>query len=109
MNELLDRLDEERLREWFVEQRWFGSKAREVAHLNVLEVAPLDGEPEPMMALALVEARFHAGTHELYQLPLGFRHCSLSRSSRRASIPARTSSTSCHWGCARRTRAGPTT
>ena len=37
MSELLDTLDEERLREWFVEQRWFGSKAREVAHLNVLE------------------------------------------------------------------------
>ena len=50
------------------------SRARS-AQLNLLEVAPLDGdEPEPLMALALVEARFHAGTHELYQLPLGFRH-----------------------------------
>jgi maltokinase len=71
---LLEHIDPETLRAWLVDQRWYASKAREVAHLNVLEIAPLDGEPEPLMALALVEARFHAGTHELYQLPLGFRH-----------------------------------
>jgi trehalose synthase-fused probable maltokinase len=28
---------------------------------------------EPFLALALVEIRFHASTHELYHLPLGFR------------------------------------
>ena len=72
---VVELIDPETLRAWLVEQRWYASKSREVGQLNLLEVAPLDGdEPEPQMALALVEARFHAGTHELYQLPLGFRH-----------------------------------
>jgi maltokinase len=72
---VLELIDPETLRSWLVEQRWYASKSREVAALNVLEAAPLDGgEPEPIMVLALVEARFQAGTHELYQLPLGFRH-----------------------------------
>jgi maltokinase len=57
-------LDVDVLREWVVAQRWFGSKARDVAQLNLLEVLDLrDG-----LGLALVEARFAAGTHELYQL-----------------------------------------
>jgi maltokinase len=60
------------LHDWVVEQRWFASKARDVASLNVLEAAPLRDET-PMLVLALVEARFPAGTHELYQLPLGLR------------------------------------
>ncbi len=56
--------DSERLREWVVAQRWFGSKARDVSEVHVLEVLALrDG-----LALGLVEARFHTGTHELYQL-----------------------------------------
>jgi maltokinase len=71
---LVESIDPGTLRDWLVEQRWYASKSREVTQLNLLEVAPVDGEPEPLMALALVEARFHAGTHELYQLPLGFRH-----------------------------------
>ena len=72
---VVEQIDPDTLRDWLVEQRWYASKARDVTQLNLLEVAPVDGgEPEPMMALALVEARFHAGTHELYQLPLGFRH-----------------------------------
>jgi len=71
---LVEQIDAEVLRAWLVEQRWYASKAREVTQLTLLEVAPIEDEPEPLMALALVEARFHAGTHELYQLPLGFRH-----------------------------------
>ncbi len=65
-------LPEERLHEWVLEQRWFASKAREVAHLGVLEAVTLR-ERSPALVLALVEARFHTGTHELYQLPLGLR------------------------------------
>jgi maltokinase len=72
MSELLDTLDEERLREWFVDQRWFGSKAREVAHLNVLESMTLR-EESPQLVLALIEARFPSGTHETYQVPIGIR------------------------------------
>ena len=56
----------EPLEEWLTEQRWFASKAREVASASVLrEVALSD---DPALALKIVEARFHAGTHELYQL-----------------------------------------
>ena len=72
MNELLDTLDEERLRAWFVEQRWFGSKAQEVSQLNVLEGFRLRDEM-PQLVLALIEARFPSGTHEVYQVPIGVR------------------------------------
>ena len=65
-------LPEEQLHEWVLAQRWFGSKAREVAQLNVLEAVTLRAE-SPLLVLALVEARFHTGTHELYQVPLGLR------------------------------------
>jgi maltokinase len=65
-------LDDERFREWIVEQRWFGSKAREVAHIEISECVALRDEP-PQLALALVEARFGEGTHETYQVPLGLR------------------------------------
>ena len=73
----LPTIEPDALRDWLIGQRWFASKSREVAAVNILESCPLDGgaeEPEPFMALALVEVRFHAGTHELYHLPLGFRH-----------------------------------
>jgi len=65
-------LPEARLHDWVLEQRWFASKAREVASFNVLEAVTLR-EDAPKLVLALVEARFQTGTHELYQLPLGLR------------------------------------
>jgi trehalose synthase-fused probable maltokinase len=65
-------LDEGTFQEWIVAQRWFGSKAREVAHIDVAECIPLR-EEVPQLALALVEARFGEGTHETYQVPLGLR------------------------------------
>jgi maltokinase len=65
-------LDEERLGEWLLERRWFGSKARDVAHVRVLDVTPLHEGP-PGLSVALVEARFPGGTHDVYQLPLGLR------------------------------------
>ena len=61
-----------RFQEWIVAQRWFGSKARDVAHIDVAECIPLR-EEVPQLALALVEARFGEGTHETYQVPLGLR------------------------------------
>jgi maltokinase len=64
--------DEQALAAWVVEQRWFGSKAREVVNLGVLDVVPLRLEPEPLVSI-LVEARFAPGTHEIYQVPAGFR------------------------------------
>jgi maltokinase len=65
-------LSEEALSDFVVRQRWFGSKAREVAQLNVLEAVPLRTET-PLMAMALLETRFQPGTHEVYQALLGFR------------------------------------
>jgi maltokinase len=62
-------IDANHLTDWLVEQRWFASKQRELSAVNLLEVQNLrDGEPP--LTLALVEARFAAGTHELYQLLL---------------------------------------
>jgi maltokinase len=65
-------LDEGAFQEWIVDQRWFGSKAREVTHIDVAECIPLR-EEVPQLALALVEARFREGTHDTYQVPLGLR------------------------------------
>jgi predicted trehalose synthase len=65
-------LPEAALHEWVLDQRWFGSKAREVAQLNVLEAVTLRSDA-PALVLALVEARFATGTHEHYQVPLGLR------------------------------------
>jgi maltokinase len=66
-------LDEQALEEWVLDQRWFGSKSREVVHLEVLDLVPLRLEPEPL-ASVLVEVRFAPGTHEVYHLPIGFRN-----------------------------------
>jgi maltokinase len=60
------------LQEWIVAQRWFGSKAREVATIDIAEQVTLRTEA-PRLVLALVEARFGEGTHETYQVPLGLR------------------------------------
>jgi maltokinase len=65
-------IEEQALGEYIVGQRWFGSKSREVAGVSVLE-APLLRDRPPLLSIALVEVRFHPGTHDVYQLPLGFR------------------------------------
>ncbi|MGH2967946.1 MAG: maltokinase N-terminal cap-like domain-containing protein [Solirubrobacteraceae bacterium] len=65
-------LPEQELQDWVVAQRWFASKSREVAHLNVVEAVPLRTEA-PLLVLAMMEAVFSAGTHETYQVPLGLR------------------------------------
>jgi maltokinase len=63
-------LDEERLAEWLLNRRWFGSKARDVASIHVLDVVGIHDGP-PAVAAALVEARYPGGTHDVYQLLLG--------------------------------------
>jgi trehalose synthase-fused probable maltokinase len=68
----LARLDEARLAEWLLGRRWFGSKAQDVSHIRVLDVLELAGGPPPLL-LALVEARFPSGAHDIYQLVLGLR------------------------------------
>jgi len=60
-------IDEQRLIEFVTQQRWFGSKTREVAHARVIESALLR-EAEPQFVIALVEVAFHTGVHEMYQV-----------------------------------------
>jgi maltokinase len=66
-------LDQDALQEWVVGQRWFGAKGRAVSALEVLQGVPLRAD-EPLLVLALIAARYPAGTHDLYQLPIGIRH-----------------------------------
>jgi maltokinase len=65
-------LDETRLADWLLTRRWFGSKARDIAQVNVLDVIVIHRGP-PALAAALVEARFPGGTHDVYQLLVGLR------------------------------------
>src|SRR3954465_14470586 len=65
-------LDQQALSEWIVTQRWFASKTREGSQIDIVDCVPLRAE-SPLILLCLVEARFPAGTHETYQVPLGLR------------------------------------
>ena len=69
--EIRQRLGEESLREWVQHQRWYASKSRAVAGIDIVESLTL--RDDPLLMLALVQTRFATGTHELYQLPLGLR------------------------------------
>ena len=72
MKRLFLSIEEPDLREFLVRQRWFGAKSRELSHARVV-AAPVVREEEPLLALALVEIRFHESTHELYHVPIGLR------------------------------------
>ncbi len=63
-------IDSEELRDWIQQQRWYASKSRSVAGVEVVERVALRERPERLL-LALVQTRFATGTHELYQLLLG--------------------------------------
>jgi maltokinase len=65
------RLDDDSLREWIQRQRWYASKSRSVAGIEIVESVTL--RDQPLLVLALVQTRFATGTHELYQMPLGLR------------------------------------
>ncbi len=59
--------DEGALIEFVTQQRWFGSKTRQVAHGSIVDSVRLR-ESDPRLDLQLVEIRFDTGTHETYQL-----------------------------------------
>ena len=67
-DEIREFLDEESLREWVEQQRWYASKSRHVSGIEIVEGVTL--RDAPFLFLALVQTRFATGTHELYQLPL---------------------------------------
>src|SRR4029079_13835278 len=60
-------VNEQRLIEYVTEQRWYGSKSRNVSHPQVLDLVTLRAA-DPEYLLALVEIRFDTGAHEIYQL-----------------------------------------
>jgi maltokinase len=64
-------LEDEALRDWIQLQRWYASKSRSVAGVEIIENVGL--REEPPLLLTLVQTRFATGTHELYQLPLALR------------------------------------
>jgi maltokinase len=67
-DEVREFLDEESLRQWVQQQRWYASKSRHVSGIEIVEGVTL--RDAPFLFLALVQTRFATGTHELYQLPL---------------------------------------
>jgi maltokinase len=72
---VLRSIDEETLGAWLRERRWFGAKAADLSHFGVLDVVPLREDAEHPLALALLEARFNSGMHDLYQVLVGVRDC----------------------------------
>jgi len=73
VRDLVLALPEEELREFVLGQRWYGSKADEVASVGAVDVFPLRAEGDPLLAVAVVEARFQSGMHDLYNVPVGLR------------------------------------
>jgi maltokinase len=73
VRELVLAVPEEELREFVLEQRWYGSKSDEVAQVQAVDAFPLREEGDPLLAVAVVETRFQTGTHELYNVPVGLR------------------------------------
>ncbi|MFL5921324.1 MAG: phosphotransferase [Gaiellaceae bacterium] len=73
LRDLVLGLPEEELREFVLAQRWYGSKSEEVASVRAVDAFPLREEGEPLLAVAVVEARFQSGTHDLYNVPVGLR------------------------------------
>ena len=69
-SQLAPGIDIDELREWIEQQRWYASKSRSVAGIELVEHVALREPPKPLL-LALVQTRFATGTHELYQLLLG--------------------------------------
>jgi maltokinase len=73
VRDLVLALPEEELREFVLGQRWYGSKSDEVASVRPVDAFPLRDGGEPLLAVAVVEARFQSGTHDLYNVPVGLR------------------------------------
>jgi trehalose synthase-fused probable maltokinase len=59
----------EELADRLVEQRWFGSKGRELTGVEILDQPTLDAGSPPL-SVALLAVHFAAGADEIYQLPL---------------------------------------
>ena len=69
----LSRLEETSLAEYITAQRWYGSKSREIAGVRIIDEVPLHVSEHVRCWVAIVEVRFHPGTHDTYQLLVGAR------------------------------------
>ncbi len=65
-------LPEDALASWVTGQRWFSSKLRDVHEFRVLDLVALESE-DPVVAIAITEARYGSGRHEVYQVPIAVR------------------------------------
>jgi trehalose synthase-fused probable maltokinase len=65
-------LPEDALASWVTGQRWFSSKLRDVHEFRVLDLVALESE-DPVVAIAIAEARYGSGRHEVYQVPIAVR------------------------------------
>ena len=57
----------EALGSWVEQQRWYASKSRHIAGIEIEEWTQVAGDPT--LVLGVVQARFATGNHELYQIP----------------------------------------
>ncbi len=64
-------LAQDDLRDWLVAQRWYASRSRSVNSIESFDAVTLGDQAT--LLLAIVQAHFATGTHQLYQLPLGVR------------------------------------
>src|SRR6516162_8622416 len=62
------RLDDEVMRPYLRDQRWFGAHEREVTTASLVDAVLL--ADDPVLEVALVDVHFEAGAHDLYQLLL---------------------------------------
>jgi trehalose synthase-fused probable maltokinase len=69
----LEQLDEAALVEYVTQQRWYGSKSREIAGIRIIDDVPLHVSESVRCWVAITEVRFHPGTHDTYQLLVGAR------------------------------------
>jgi maltokinase len=68
---LVEGLDLEAVGRWLEQQRWYASKSRHVTGIEIDHWIPIAETSAPLV-LALVQARFASGSHELYQLLISF-------------------------------------
>jgi len=65
---LADGMDLDAVARWIETRRWYASKSRHVTAIEIEERVQVADSPP--LILALIQARFASGSHELYQLPL---------------------------------------
>jgi maltokinase len=71
LRSLVEGLDLDAVGRWLEGQRWYASKSRHVTGIEIDQWIPIAESPAPLV-LALVQARFATGSHELYQLLITF-------------------------------------